>query len=86
VGGRIGVVIGLDLDDPPADAVDQQRRPDQLGSDLVHAAGEETPIKSGRGHLLRCGSQVWRDSNIGVTFKSYPTISRITPRFGHTLT
>ena len=38
---RIGVVIGLDLDDPAADAVEQQRRADQLGRDLMDAAGEE---------------------------------------------
>ena len=38
---RIGVVIGLDLDDQAAHAVEQQRRADQVGRDLVHAAGEE---------------------------------------------
>ena len=36
--GRIGVVIGLDLDNDAADAIDQQRRPDQVGRDLMHAA------------------------------------------------
>ena len=39
--GRIGVVIGLDLDDDPARAAEQQRRADQLGRDLVDAAVEE---------------------------------------------
>ncbi len=39
--GRFGVMIGLDLDNDAADAVHQQRRADQIGSDLVHAAAEE---------------------------------------------
>ena len=38
---RIGVVIGLDLDDHAADALEQERRAHELGRDLVHAAGEE---------------------------------------------
>ena len=41
VRGGILVVVGLDLDDAPADAVDEQRRADELGRDLVHAAREE---------------------------------------------
>jgi hypothetical protein len=40
VARRVLAVVGLDLDDPPAHAVDQQRRADQLGRHLVHAAGE----------------------------------------------
>jgi hypothetical protein len=44
----IGLVIGLDLDDAAADAVEQQRRPDQVGRNLVHAAAEE-----GSGQTLR---------------------------------
>ena len=44
---RIGVMIGLDLDDDAADAVDQQRRADQVGRHLVHAAGEELRAFSG---------------------------------------
>src|SRR5262245_59526007 len=39
--GRIGVVIGLDLDDDAADAFEQERRTDEIGGDRVHAAGEE---------------------------------------------
>ena len=39
--GRLGVMIGLDLDDDAADAVDQQRRADQVGRDLMHAAVEK---------------------------------------------
>ena len=35
---RLGVVIGLDFDDDAADAVDQQRRADQVGRNLEHAA------------------------------------------------
>jgi hypothetical protein len=31
-------MIRLDLGDDPADAVDQQRHPDQVGRDLMHAA------------------------------------------------
>jgi len=37
---RVLVVVGLDLDDPPAYAVDQQRDADQGRRDLMHAAGE----------------------------------------------
>ena len=40
---RIGLVIGLDLDDAAADAVDQQRGSDQVGRDLMHAAVEKGP-------------------------------------------
>ncbi|MFL5962618.1 MAG: hypothetical protein ACJ757_06970 [Gaiellaceae bacterium] len=32
---RILVIVGLDLDDRPADAVDQELRADQLRRDLV---------------------------------------------------
>jgi hypothetical protein len=35
------MVIRLDLDDPAADAVDQQRRPDQIGRNLKDTAVEE---------------------------------------------
>ena len=34
---RLGVMVGLDLDNDAADAVDQKRRADQVGRDLVHA-------------------------------------------------
>ncbi len=62
---RIGVVIGLDLDDPAADAVDQQRRPDQIGRDLMNAAGEKRPMELRRGHrMLQCGCRLWRGGNI----------------------
>ena len=47
-GRRVVAVVGLDLDDRAADAVDEQRRADQLGRDLVDAAGEER-----RGSRLR---------------------------------
>ena len=40
--GRLGVVIGLDLDDDAADAVDQQRRADQVGRDLDARCGRRT--------------------------------------------
>ncbi len=41
VSGRVLVVVGLDLDDPAADAVDEQCRADELRRHVVHAAGEE---------------------------------------------
>ncbi len=34
-------MVGLDLDDDAADALEQQRRADEIGGDRVHAAGEE---------------------------------------------
>jgi len=38
---RVLGVVGLDLDDPAADAVDEERDANQLGRDLVDAAREE---------------------------------------------
>jgi hypothetical protein len=38
---RILGVVCLDLDDPASDAVDEEDDADQLGRDLVDAAGEE---------------------------------------------
>ena len=53
---RVGVVIGLDLDDQAADVVDEQRGPDQFGGDLVDAAGEERAAESAERHrVLQCG-------------------------------
>ena len=52
--GRIGVMIGLDLDDDAADAVHQQRRADQVGRDLMHAAGEEGALE----RFAQSGEQV----------------------------
>src|SRR5215468_4376344 len=43
--GRIGVVVGLELDDDAADALEQQRRADEIGGDRVHAARKETSAK-----------------------------------------
>ena len=40
---RVFGVVGLDLDDRAADAVDEQCRADQGGRDLVDAAREELP-------------------------------------------
>jgi len=42
---RILVVVGLDLDDPAAHAVDEERRADQLRRDVVDAAREEVPAQ-----------------------------------------
>ena len=41
VRGRVVRVVGLDLDDHAADAVDDELGPDQLGRDLVHGPVEE---------------------------------------------
>ena len=41
VGGRVLVVVGLDLDDLAADSVDQECGTDQLGRDLVDVPVEE---------------------------------------------
>ena len=38
---RVGVMIGLDLDNEATHAVHEQCRADQIGRDLMHAAGEE---------------------------------------------
>jgi hypothetical protein len=38
-------MIGLDLDDDAADAVHQQRRANQIGRDLMDAAGKERPLQ-----------------------------------------
>jgi hypothetical protein len=35
---RVGVVIGLELDDDAADATDEQCRTDEVGRDLVNRA------------------------------------------------
>jgi hypothetical protein len=40
VGGRVLVVVRLELDDRPAHAVDEQPRADQLGRDLVHVTSQ----------------------------------------------
>jgi hypothetical protein len=58
---RIGVVIGLDFDDPPANPVDQQRRPDELGSNLMDASIEEGAAEAGWRHfccsaIVGCGA------------------------------
>ena len=45
---RVGMVIGLDLDDHAADAVDQQGRADQVGRNVVHGAGEEGAAQARR--------------------------------------
>jgi len=38
---RVVAVVGLDLDDGPSDAVDEQRRPDELRRHVEHGPGEE---------------------------------------------
>ncbi len=51
VGGRVGVVIGLDLDNRAPDTIDQQRRSDQVRRDLMHAAVKKCSMKSS---AVRC--------------------------------
>src|SRR5262249_21914438 len=46
---RVGVVIGLELDDHAAGSVEQQSRADQLGRNLVDAAVEEAFAEAGHG-------------------------------------
>jgi hypothetical protein len=43
VARRILLVVGLDLDDRPADAVDEERAPDEIRRDVVHAARKKLP-------------------------------------------
>ena len=45
--GRVLVLVGLELDDLPADAVDEQGRADQLFCDFVHGPGEESASNHG---------------------------------------
>ena len=58
--GRIEVVVRLSLDNPPADAVDEERAADDLGRHLVHAARKElrrdAPQKSGSVSFLDVAS------------------------------
>ncbi len=44
---RVGVVIGLDLDDHAASAVHHQRRADQVGRDVVDGSVEKGPSDFG---------------------------------------
>ena len=43
VARRILLVVGLDLDDRPADAVDEERAADEIRRDVVHAARKKLP-------------------------------------------
>ncbi len=52
MGGGLGVMIGLDLDNDAADPVHQHGRADQVGRDLMDAAGEEGAFE-GLAGLLR---------------------------------
>ncbi len=51
VRGGILVVIGFDLDDPSADAVDEQFRPDQIRGDVMDASREKSAAEE-RGFCL----------------------------------
>src|SRR5262245_15778999 len=54
--GRVGMVIGLELDDDAADALEQQRRSDEIGGDRVHAAGKETSAEQLRHRGVSIGN------------------------------
>ena len=81
VRGRVGVVIGLDLDDAPADAVEAEPGADQVGRDGVNAARKEIPadhghrcrhgyfLRSRGGHGAAAGSGLWLCGNIFTTFE-----------------
>ena len=45
--GRVLVLVGLELDNLPADAVDEEDRADQLFCDFVHGPGEESASDHG---------------------------------------
>src|SRR4029079_10214700 len=48
VAGRVLLVVRLDLDDPAAEAVHEERCANELGRDLVHAAREEIRAEHAR--------------------------------------
>ena len=82
---RVGVVIGLDLDDPAADTVNQQRRPDQVGRHLMDGAVKEASLEPGQRRAFRVGLWLCRASNSRRTFRFYGLMILVAPRFGHTL-
>jgi hypothetical protein len=43
---RIGLVVGFDLDDDPADPIHEEGRADQIGSHFVYAPCEEGLLQS----------------------------------------
>jgi len=45
MGRRVGLMIGLDLDDDAACSLEQQSRADEIGSDDVYAAGKKTSVE-----------------------------------------
>ncbi len=47
-------MIGLDLNDAPADAIDKDVRPDQIGRDLMHGTSEKRLIHHGFQKALGC--------------------------------
>ena len=69
--GRVGVVIGLDLDDAAADAINQKARSDQFGRHLMDAAGEEAAAEAGR--FVHCS---------GFYLGCFPDDTRM-PAIGH---
>ncbi len=68
--GRIGVMVGLDLRDDAARALEQQRGADQVGRDRVHAAREEAPVDE-LGHRAPVppdGSRRWGRGRRSIIF------------------
>ena len=80
------MVIGLDLDDDAADAIDQQRRPDQVGRDLMHAAAKKRAFQrlaeargGGIGRL-----RILSHFQVGITAERVKTANmlHVSARFG----
>ena len=61
---RFGMMIGLDLDQPPADTVDEERHADQIGRHLKDAAVEEAPGQAFRHAAIVASSALLGKSRI----------------------
>jgi hypothetical protein len=63
----IGVVVGLDLNDTAAHALEQYCCPDQAAGDLVHAWAEEGPAQAFWHPLIVAGPQPDGNSRVNQT-------------------
>jgi hypothetical protein len=85
VRSRVQMVIGLDLDDDTADAVDQERCSDQVGGNLMHAAIKKRAFqrlaeaRGGNGRL-----RIWSHFQVGITAERVKTANmlHVSARFG----
>src|SRR5215213_4691145 len=86
VRGRVQMVIGLALGDAAADAVDQKRRPDQVGGYLMYAAIKKRAFQrlaeargGGIGRLW-----IWNHFQVGITSEQMKTANmlHVSARFG----